>query len=55
MSTNGKFKVQINWTPADIGKNSKFLINITDASGNQLKNTKYHIMQYKEIRILINS
>lgn len=46
-STSGNFKVQINWTSNDIGKENTFAVKILDAEGNELSDATYSIMLFK--------
>jgi hypothetical protein len=48
LSTSGKFNVEIVWTPNDIGQENIFDIKIADTDGNQLDNTTYDIIFFKE-------
>ena len=47
-SSSGNFKVQVNWTPNDIGKENIFDLRFSDAkTGDELSNPNYSIMLFK--------
>jgi hypothetical protein len=46
-STSGKFNIEVEWTPDDIGSENTFIIKIMDAGGKHLEGATYDVMLYK--------
>jgi len=46
-TTSGNFKVQVNWTSNDIGKDNTFAVKFFDDQGNELSDATYSIMVFK--------
>jgi hypothetical protein len=55
-NSSGKFKVQVSWTPNDIGKDNLFGVKFFDAaSGSEISNATYTIMLFKGWEHLSNT
>ncbi len=47
-STTGMFRVEVGWTPGDIGSENHFMIEIMDEQGNHLDEATYDIVLLKD-------